>query len=477
MKSENNIKKFFDKAAIDTNPKSDKTVLNRIIAAQTKTNIWRLIMKSPITKLAAAVVFIAGVFILFVYSSKGNNSPKNIDVQIALPVDINKTELPISDDKLDEDLMLAKQLFEDNDISGLSKLLNNEFKPVQFKAAQYLGQIGDKSVLPQLQLLASQWKGLEEENVFEKAIFNINNRLTESVVKVNDIPNVTSSNTIEKNTRQSANDKIINETVPMGFQGLPDDQNDEAPREREPILFGSVIDIQGNPITDVQVFASYAESGRTNKDGKFELLIPRTDGSGTAGSADFPIYVWAFKDDPYKVAWTLIRDTELEKGLKIEETHQGVKLKIEDENDLFQNIPGVPGKLSHKTNNNLIVKDIILIMGQAGVISGQIKNVDGQPVSGAIVRADQLNMKLGLNELIVNNFEPVWKPGPECMTDDHGYYILTNIPSCWKEVTLTVTSSNLIKHSEIVIKSSEDTVKNIQFTEADLHLNNALSYD
>ncbi len=68
MKSADDIKKFFKNAAIDTNPSMDKAVLNKILmahekanTAETKPNIRRTIMKSPITKLAAAAVIIVGV--------------------------------------------------------------------------------------------------------------------------------------------------------------------------------------------------------------------------------------------------------------------------------------------------------------------------------------------------------------------------------------------------------------------------------
>jgi len=69
MKSADEIKKFFKNAAIDTNPEMDKTVLNKVLSVQEKTKsavtkpiIRRIIMKSPITKLAAAAVIIIAVF-------------------------------------------------------------------------------------------------------------------------------------------------------------------------------------------------------------------------------------------------------------------------------------------------------------------------------------------------------------------------------------------------------------------------------
>jgi hypothetical protein len=75
MKPADNIKKFFKNATVNTNPKTDKTVFDGMLiahektqstnSAATKPNIRKIIMKSPITKLAAAAVIIlaAGIFL------------------------------------------------------------------------------------------------------------------------------------------------------------------------------------------------------------------------------------------------------------------------------------------------------------------------------------------------------------------------------------------------------------------------------
>ena len=66
MKSTDDIKKFFKKAAIGTDPAMDETVLDKVLVAHERTTntqsavmqpkIRRTVMKSPITKLAAAAV-------------------------------------------------------------------------------------------------------------------------------------------------------------------------------------------------------------------------------------------------------------------------------------------------------------------------------------------------------------------------------------------------------------------------------------
>ena len=85
MKSADEIEKFFMNAAIETNPTMDEAVLDKVLIAHGKaTNtksagiepkIRRTIMKSPITKLAAAVVVIVAVTLgLFEFIGDGGTS-------------------------------------------------------------------------------------------------------------------------------------------------------------------------------------------------------------------------------------------------------------------------------------------------------------------------------------------------------------------------------------------------------------------
>jgi len=71
MKSADEIKKFFKSATIDTNPKMDEAVLNKVLIANEKTtnpksasiepNLRRIIMKNQITKYAAVLAIVIGV--------------------------------------------------------------------------------------------------------------------------------------------------------------------------------------------------------------------------------------------------------------------------------------------------------------------------------------------------------------------------------------------------------------------------------
>jgi hypothetical protein len=87
MKSADEIKKFFKNAAIDTNPKVDEAVLNKVFIAHEKTTntksaaikpkIRRTIMKNPITKLAVAVAVIV-VVVLGLFQFIGNDAGSGV---------------------------------------------------------------------------------------------------------------------------------------------------------------------------------------------------------------------------------------------------------------------------------------------------------------------------------------------------------------------------------------------------------------
>ncbi|HUW20609.1 MAG TPA: hypothetical protein VMW16_15030 [Sedimentisphaerales bacterium] len=71
MRPADNVKKFFEEAAIDTNPRMDDAVLGKVLTAQEQAiktesaeytpEIWRTIMKSKITKVAAAAAIVIAV--------------------------------------------------------------------------------------------------------------------------------------------------------------------------------------------------------------------------------------------------------------------------------------------------------------------------------------------------------------------------------------------------------------------------------
>ena len=193
FKDEKEFKNIVDKLNIDTKSnqahreKLKKQMLSvfeetsqKQTTGQRKPDIWRKIMKSPFIKLAAAAVIIIGLFFLFLYATNNQKSQNNEDTNFVKQED-NDNQLENFDiNKQNDELLLAKQLFENKDITGLSGLLKSNFESVQIQAAEYLAQIGDETVLSELQILADKWEGSVQDNVYANAISAINERLFQS---------------------------------------------------------------------------------------------------------------------------------------------------------------------------------------------------------------------------------------------------------------------------------------------------------
>ncbi|MHC4573506.1 MAG: carboxypeptidase regulatory-like domain-containing protein [Planctomycetota bacterium] len=215
-------------------------------------------------------------------------------------------------------------------------------------------------------------------------------------------------------------------------------------------LFGSVVDEQGNPVAGAVVCASYAQYGRTDENGKFSLTVPPSDASNSLSLRDFPMFVWAFEEnEPYRVAWTIIRHRRNERRLLAEDdpdygvlelTERGVelvKLVIRDEDELNENIAGNTGEFFSDLHADLQVRDIVLVMEQGSSITGWVNDSFGEPIANATVGIEELEMQLGSNRIIVSNLlSHDWKGMPFAVTDGQGNYSLNNLPACWAKVRL-----------------------------------------
>lgn len=164
-------------------------------------------MKSPFVKIAAAAVIIIGILLLFLYATNSQSSQNNEDTNIVRKDTDDKQIETANTNRQDDELLIAKQLFENKDIAGLSELLNSDFETVKIQVAEYLGQIGDETVLSKLQLLADKWNGLAQENVYKDAISAIEERLSEFEPEQEEPPQVTRED-IEPNEPQIPQFKI-----------------------------------------------------------------------------------------------------------------------------------------------------------------------------------------------------------------------------------------------------------------------------
>ena len=187
MRPAEDIDRLIKKLRYKAGPETHERVLDNVLRAldesekqksgATAPNIWRTIMKSPITKIAAAAVILLGLFILTIHLI-GSETPQHTEqTQTATARrDEKQSEATRPQVLLERELEMAKQLFERQDLAGLLQLLQTGQNPTKMRVAQYLGQIGDGSVLSALQTFAEQWQDSEQENPFQEAIGAIQER-------------------------------------------------------------------------------------------------------------------------------------------------------------------------------------------------------------------------------------------------------------------------------------------------------------
>ncbi len=138
----------------------------------------RQIMRSPLAKLAVAAALVVGIFILVSHLT-GREAPQPAPGPTAAE-DRPVVELEDAADPTQEELALARSLYEQGDIAGLVSLLQSGTDKTKIKVAQYLGEIGNGSAIAALQSLAAQWQGAPDANPFRKAIDAIQERLGET---------------------------------------------------------------------------------------------------------------------------------------------------------------------------------------------------------------------------------------------------------------------------------------------------------
>jgi hypothetical protein len=180
-KIEKLIEKLHDTTSTEMDQRVLKDVLHALVESQkTSTPTRRTIMKSPITKLAAAAVIILGLFFLSRYLIS-SVIPQYTEKTHTATADQYENQSLTTDPQvlLERELEMAKQLFEKQDIAGLLQLLQTGQDPTKMRVAEYLGQIGDGSVLSTLQMFAEQWQDSERDNPFQEAIEAIQERQVE----------------------------------------------------------------------------------------------------------------------------------------------------------------------------------------------------------------------------------------------------------------------------------------------------------
>jgi len=148
----------------------------RTISLWDVADLGRHIMRHPITRFAVAAVLVVGAFVLVGHWAA--TSQPNSKTAQTQPTGTN--EVQRAEAKTQKELALAKQLYAQGNTRGLLSLLPTASRPAQIAAAKYLGEIGNETILSDLQSFAAKWDGVPDENPFQQAIEAIQRRLAQS---------------------------------------------------------------------------------------------------------------------------------------------------------------------------------------------------------------------------------------------------------------------------------------------------------
>jgi|GEM_PF-1995054 len=202
--------------------------------------------------------------------------------------------------------------------------------------------------------------------------------------------------------------------VPEGYQILP--------RKLRAVFSGAVLDKALKPVSGAEIYitAGFANLyGTTDESGKFEIKSPPSH-----RKLQFPIFVRAFRPDwPDKVAWIVLTDPQDKKVLEEAfPTCPDLQLSIDEKAGGIWKCTGAKG--------------IVVRMEPAFQIAGTVTDEAQKPIAGARIYADRVWLRYADGTPIMTG--PVGMGGPDnqhcpkAVTDSHGRYLLSNLPSFWK---------------------------------------------
>jgi len=458
--------------------------------------IGRRIMRSPITRIAAAAAILAALFTLHGLAGKPtwaqvvtafNDAPDVHIVRMDIlgqGIAVNSQEAWIKSQTLFrmetdgycivDDGSRVLTLYKDLRIAHLRDSFTPywDYTPVILKVLQN-GQSGDGIAVtrrPGERTQTADAYSIDFRRQWTGTAWV--DRATNLPVRITGYRHTTSGQTRAFETRFDygpISDALFATSIPSDYTELPNLMPDEEPSKGDRIaVAGMVIDRQDHAVPDAWVFASYAAPGRTDAQGAFAVPAPPTDGSRSIGAVDLPMFVWAYTDDdPCSVAWTVIRRPRsgdaVDSDRHVEETHQGVVLTIENENEFRENLPGSPGRFGGNGDmgGSPQIADVVLVSGPASMITGRITDANGVPVARALVLVESLELQIGSSKLKVMELDEQWKAGFLTGTDDHGCYRLGHLPSSWTQATLLVRAEGYGPAQQPALASGRDTTCDI----------------
>lgn len=238
---------------------------------------------------------------------------------------------------------------------------------------------------------------------------------------------------------QAKADEAQSGEMTFGYEPIPDDVfamvvpegYKELPRKQRGIISGEVTDENGQAVGDAVVYVvdrggEFAECGRTYQEGHFLFKLPP---EGADKVVSMPVFLRAFsEDDPDSVAWTIINDPAIDRDIGAE----------------------IPGELGEIEFDGALLKNatgIIIKMEPAGRIFGKVMDTSGQPLANVPVEIIDCNpvvkwRNAGMS-LSVKGLGGAGKRGrPMVRTDEQGRYEFKNLPKFGNNTSFTLSATS-----------------------------------
>jgi protocatechuate 3,4-dioxygenase beta subunit len=378
MKPGDNIEESIRKLRHTTSAEMDERILNDAQAALRESIKSRrpTAVKSTIATLAMVAVLIIAVFIgVKVFTAPAPKQPQSLTQKQAPAPEAaietakeSEQDLGVepgaepAEEKFEAELKEIKKLFAAGDIDGLASMLFGKPLASWLAAAVYLAEIGDSQALEALEKLSSAVGGDEPNNLFSVAAAEVRDRIEQEQQEVELVEGLEG----EQRDSNKAEASSVPSIVSYGIEASDDFVGELVKGQGSPHEFnGVVVDENDNPIEDVLVDAWTWYPGNETY----------TDANGY-------FYLGGFKDQ------------------------KTIEVRFSKENYSPRLIVRQP----------LGVRDAVVVLGDKTYFEGQVRTADGQPVPGAIIRADQ-----GAKDAEGVTLGSVWT---ETHSDEQGNYRL-----------------------------------------------------
>jgi len=455
--NEKEFEKFVREIKFDDTPdpshreKLEQELL-RILAKQTtrRKEICRIIMKSPITKLAAAAVIIVAVLIgistfngttawarvikalgevenIYIVSTMTmpdgtkiqskwwlrkpeflrEESPSRIIIDNGkdrLTIDKEKKTAQFSDSLLPYEPLAEHYMFE-------SIRLFRGTNPKGYRLAKMTSESTEEVIVYEL-----KYKEQFEGKVWVQADTMLLLRVAATPIGE---PNPDEPKEGETTFDYAPiSDDVFEMVVPEGFTELP--------RKQRGVMSGKVLDEHERPVTNAIVYVTdragrFSEQTITDESGHFTFKLPP---EGVGAPLWLPVLLRAFVEGvPDKIAWSIIRDPDgnAEPGGQI------------------------PYDVAYIDNDGHTLKSangITLRMKPAGTIAGQVTDVDGAPIPNAKVKLLRCEPADKFGNSTPTSIGVLRWDGPGELgivrTDENGRYELNNLLQLWKRTKVVI---------------------------------------